>query len=176
MSTQPRTLISQVCHILMVFELGTLPYWGTACSSVPKQGTHEQQRVALQQPALSDSSVEIHYVLGHSHRRFVAKAKNESCMAQTYLDRQILKETSIDGKRYEDFFTKATQFIQSPHRNPAEHTASLEDPRPEMCRSPFTVTLRTGANTETVKGCRGMDDGFLSHLIREGEFLLFSKK
>jgi hypothetical protein len=121
--------------------------------------------------ARRDSSIEISYLLGRSHRRIVARAKQENYSGQAYLDRQLLHEGSIDRAHYSEFFGKVEKFIAAPHRKPAE-AAQLDD----SCRTPFTVNLRVGKDTRTLQGCRGEDEGALSHLVREGEFLLYSKK
>ena len=121
--------------------------------------------------ALSDSSIDISYVLGHSHRRFVAWGKKEVSGGQTLLDHQVLRESTIDHARYSDFLAKAEQFVNTPRRHPADQGAP-----DETCRTPFTVTLRIGSDTQIMQGCRGEDDGALSHLVRDGEFLLYSAK
>jgi hypothetical protein len=137
---------------------------------------------ALADPArLSDSSVDINYVLGHAHRRFMAQGKDSSFKGQTFLDRKLLKENDIDQGHYSTFLGKATQFIATPHRLPAEQNkdaiaSSSAAPTEDSCRCPFTVTVRIGADTQSVHGCRAADDGALSHLVRDGEFLLFSRK
>jgi hypothetical protein len=121
----------------------------------------------------ADSSIDITYVLGHSHRRFVAWSKNDACGGQTLVDHQILRESGIDRGHYTEYFNKVEQFVSTPHRKPAEQGAPL--PADDACRTPFTVTLRLGSETKIVQGCRGADDGALSHLVRDGEFLLYAQ-
>ena len=129
---------------------------------------------------LFDSSVDISYVLGHSHRRFVAWAKNESYGGQTLLDHQIFRESGIDRHHYSEYFGKVEQYVNTPRRKPADQGVAGQQSTPvqgdDTCRTPFTVTLRVGADTKVLQGCRGADDGTLSHLVRDGEFLLYSNK
>jgi hypothetical protein len=131
----------------------------------------------LPHEALKDSAVDISYVLGHSRRRLVAWARNESFGGQALLDHQILRESEVDRSRYSAFFGKAEALVSAPKRKPAQQGAagSGADDN-DSCRTPFTVTVRVGSKSQTLQGCRGEDDGALSHLVREGEFLLYSSK
>lgn len=134
---------------------------------------------------LSDSSVDISYVIGHSHRRFVAWAKHDSFGGQTLFDHQILRESGIDRHHYSEFLNRVEQFVSTPLRKPADlgaaaavagAPAATPSQSDDSCRTPFTVTLRIGTDTKTLQGCRGADEGALSHLVRDGEFLLYSNK
>ena len=118
-------------------------------------------------PPASDeaSAVEISYFLGHASHRFVAEASGSGAVARSFLDRSILREGEVEKARYLEFLAKASKFVESPARAPAE-----------SCRNPFTVTVRIGAMTRTTQGCRATDERGLSRLVREGEFLLYSKK
>lgn len=149
---------------------------GTRPDNTP--GTADDEHLRSQ---LSDSSVDISYVLGHSHRRFLIWSKNASCGGQTYLDHQVMRESEVDQKHYAEYFGKVAQFVGAPHRKPAEQAVSGQQSTPpvsaeDACRTPFTVTLRVGSDTRVLQGCRGSDEGALSHLVRDGEFLLFSRK
>jgi hypothetical protein len=150
------------------------PLLGSACAGHRPQSDTGAPPVGAS-PDTSDSSVDITYVLGHAHRRFAAHAKDTTYMAQSFFDHQILKENVIDPKHYADFLNKASQFISTPHRVPADQTA-VALAEEEACRAPFTVTVRVGSETKSTRGCRVTDDGALSHLVRDGEFLLFSRK
>jgi hypothetical protein len=120
-----------------------------------------------QSAQMSNSSVSIEYVLGRDRYKFVARAENTKVMASTFLDKQLLKRGAIDEQRYPGFFTKASEIVQNLNRAPAADA---------FCRSPFILTVRTGSETKTARGCRSSDDGALSKLVKEGEFLLYSKK
>lgn len=124
---------------------------------------------------LADSQVDISYVLGHSHRRFLARAKDASCVAQAFLDRQVLRENEVSSKQYEAYFGKVSQFVAA-NANRARAGAQQRMPAEEDCRSPFKVTVHRGSASESFQGCRGADDGALAHLVRDGEFLLFTRK
>ncbi len=138
----------------------------SGCATQPVEPKPE----SVSSRGLKDSGIDITYVLGHSHRRFIAQAKNSFFLAQSFVDKQILKENSVNEGHYTAFFSKVEQFVSAPTRGPSATSNS------NNCRSPFTITLRVGADTKAVSGCRGMDDGALSHLLRDGEFLLSSRK
>jgi hypothetical protein len=55
-------------------------------------------------------------------------------------------------------------------------TTAREPAASDACRTPYTITVRVGTETQTLQGCRGEDDGGLSRLVRDGEFLLYSTK
>ena len=136
------------------------------CSTGPKTRQEEDLKLA-QTLKLKDSSVSIEYVLGRDKYRFIAQAENEKVTGSTYLDKQLLKKGQIDEQRYPGFYSKASEIVQNLNRAPASDG---------FCRSPFILTIRTGGSTQTARGCRSSDDGALSKLVREGEFLLYSKK
>jgi hypothetical protein len=118
------------------------------------------------------SSVEIEYSLGHYQHRFTANGVPGKAQVTTYLERDVVEHASVDPLKYESFVAKAIAFSQKPKRAPTEEAE---------CRSPFNVVIKTGEKstekTYTSQGCRSSDDeGALSRLVRDGEFLLFSKK
>ena len=117
---------------------------------------------------LTDSEVEISYGLGHTHRKVLFVAKEALVKGQNFVDRQILREGSIDPSHYHDFFQKASEFLEKTHRNPASDLSA--------CRNPYTLTVRVGTQSKVLKGCRLTDEGALGRLIRNGEFLLYSAK
>ncbi len=140
----------------------------TACETA----RHRPNNVTVdEQAASTDSGIDISYVLGHNHRRFVTTATNQTIIAQTLLDRQILKESPIDKDRYVQFLKKAWAFVNQPSRLPAAHKNS-----DLPCRAPYIVTIRIQKDVHTASGCRSTDPGNLSKLIKDGEFLLYSKK
>ncbi|MBI2711771.1 MAG: hypothetical protein HYX41_02745 [Bdellovibrio sp.] len=116
---------------------------------------------------LGNSSVSIEYILGRDHYRFTARSEETRVTGTTYLDKQLLKKGEIDQQRYPGFFTRASEIVDNLSRAPASDT---------FCRNPFIITIKAQEKTRTARGCRSSDDGALSKLIREGEFLLYSKK
>jgi hypothetical protein len=98
----------------------------------------------------------------NNHRLFVA-IKGDAATAQSYLEHQILAESPVDPARYMTFLAQASEFLKTPHGAASEHFP---------CRAPFTVTVRIGTDTRAASGCVGSDEGALSHLVRDGEFLL----
>jgi hypothetical protein len=145
-----------------------------ACASAPPQSETPPAppaKLLNVEEALRDSDVEITYVLGRTHRKFSAQAKEQVCAAQTFLDKQLVKSGPIEAKRYGEFLGKVSQFMKSPQ---TAQSASTAKSNPDSCRSPYTIRLRAGAANESVQGCRGPDEGTLAHIVRDGEFLMLS--
>lgn len=139
----------------------------SACSSAPKSPPPADTSPELARTALSDSGVEITYVLERTQRHLTAEASGGKVFGKYLRDRILMSEGSLDEKRYTDFLTRALQFVQTPHRA----TAAVEP-----CRAPFTVNVRLEKETKTSTGCRSEDEGALSRLVKDAEFLLYSKK
>jgi hypothetical protein len=114
----------------------------------------------------SDSSVDIQYLLGRGLHRFMIQSAGNSVTANTSIDKQTVIQALIDARKYPDFLEKATIFVSQYQKNPSE---------PTLCRSPFVVIVRLGKEIQTARGCRSQDGGALSKLVRDGEFLLYSK-
>ncbi len=113
-----------------------------------------------------NSSIEIQYALGRDHYRFVATSQNSSIVANTFLNRQVLDTGPIDSNRYPLFLKRVSDFISQIKKDPI--------PRPP-CRSPFRITVKIGSEIHIASGCRSTNGGELSKLVRDGEFLLYSK-
>ena len=167
---------------LFLFLMATAVTFGSGCSTHPPKpdASSGASHSAVQEPdaKLSDSAVDIAYVLGHSHRRFRAWAKNKNCNGQTFYDRQVTRESAIDESHYAEFLDQVAQFINASHRKPAGKSPekSPEQNPEEVCRTPFKISMRIGSETKELQGCRDNDERTLGHLVRNGEFLLFSKK
>jgi hypothetical protein len=118
--------------------------------------------------------VEITYILGHSHRRFLAEARADRALAQSFMDHQILRESPVDLNHYREFLDKAGRVVAKqaePVRGPAQGESGEDS-----CRYPFKIIVRASGGTRTSTGCRGEDDGALGRLLRDGEFLLSARK
>jgi hypothetical protein len=134
----------------------TLVFLAISCSTASKE---------TRSGDLSDSSVDIQYILGKDHYRFLAEAKGDLARANTFLDKQSLDQGVVDPSQYSDFLKKAWGFIsQSP------------SPEQPMCKTPFTVTVKIKEEIHVARGCRGTDNGALSKLVKDGEFLLLYSK
>jgi len=112
------------------------------------------------------TQVEISYVLGHNQHRFTAQSAAQKAEVTTYLEKDIVQQANVDSAKYLSFVSKVVSFAQKPHRTPAQA---------DECRSPFSVTVKIDGKTYTSDGCRFSDEGSLSRLVRDGEFLLYSK-
>lgn len=114
-----------------------------------------------------DSQVDIRYSLGHDHYFLVASAKGGEARAHFSLDKRVVHESPVDYLQYEQYLKRASGVVESLQKTPIQISSS--------CRSPFTITILIGNHTQTAQGCRSNDHGSLSRLVKEGEFLLYSK-
>lgn len=140
-----------------------------SCSSTPKHpstGPDQDHGADQWKSQVENSSIDIQYTLGRDHHRFVAIAQQNGVTGNTYLEKQVLESGQIKQEKYSDFLKKALSFVQTVQKNAAT---------PMPCRSSFTIKVRLGSDTQTARGCRSSDDGSLSKLVRDGEFLLYSK-
>jgi hypothetical protein len=110
------------------------------------------------------SEINITYTLGHTYRKFVATSDGSKIQGETFIDRTLLRESSIDPAKYQPFVQRVSDFIEKT-RNPAQAD----------CRSPYSIALTRGNDTKTLKGCRTNDEGTFGKLVRDGEFLLFGR-
>jgi hypothetical protein len=137
------------------------------CSSTPRsseQGANQDPEIAS---SLVFSSVDIVYTLGRNQHRLVLMSEAEKATGKTFLDKQIVEEASLDRARYTSFLRKAQVFVTEPKRNTAQQ---------QPCRAPYLVTLRINKEIFTKSGCRSNDEGSLSRLVKDGEFLIYSQK
>jgi hypothetical protein len=121
-------------------------------------------------PLRNETSIEITYLLGHHERRFVAASKGDLASAQTFAERSVLEFGAVDHDKYETFYKRALDFIHT------GRTGQRTVANTVTCRSPYTVIVRNGPDTWSENGCRSTDEGGFGRLIRDGEFLLYSKK
>jgi hypothetical protein len=133
---------------------------GISCSTTQHHTSEKDSH------SLAGSSIDIQYFLGHDHYRFFAKVQGSAVIGNTSLNKQILEQGKIDENRYPEYLKKVSNFI----REVQQTSQSLQ-----TCRAPFTVIVKVGKETETARGCRATDGGALSRLVRDGEFLLYSK-
>lgn len=138
------------------------------CSTTQKPKTTAQTLAKPMGVNTHTERVSISYVLGRSKRKFRIEAKEKQFIVQTILDRQILMEGVIDQERFDSFMRKLTEFVMG-----------FKSPEPlslESCRTPFTVEIVIENNLTKIEGCRSPEDTTLSRILREGEFLIYSKK
>jgi hypothetical protein len=133
---------------------------GANRSSSSLLSSEDVQRLA------QNSSVEIQYVLGRSHYRFFIEAHGDLVTANSELDREVLEKGEVNSKHYPAFLIKANNFI-------VERQQATSDTAP--CRNPFIVTVKIGTELKSARGCRSHEGGAISKLVRDGEFLLYSK-
>lgn len=144
------------------------------CSSVPKGSSSNQRtqsEVKLDGKGFAkpnqNSTIEIDYLLGHGHYRLSFLADDRIIRGQTYIDKVVLERAVIDPNLYADYLQKILSFAR---KNPNQSSASSP-----TCRNPFKVLVQIAEKNYTRQGCRSEDDGTLSKLVKQGEFLLYSK-
>jgi hypothetical protein len=149
----------------------------SACSTAPRSAVGSPGASAEAAPPgfkvdpTQSSSVDITYVLGHYQHRFTAQSDEKNATAETFLEKDKVEEGPIDRSQYVEFLQKAAAFVAHSKTPLGRDVANAG-----ACRNPFTITVWIGKETYTSNGCRSNDDGALSHLVKEGEFLLYSKK
>src|SRR4051812_32358855 len=127
----PRTSLPAILALLAALALS-----GCGTAGVKSSSSQDERALHIKAdaPQPAGRSVELVYVLGHNQHRFVAVASEAGATAQASEDHQVLEETKLDPKRYNEFFDKALAFVKAPHRN----VASSADPE-RLCRNTFTV-------------------------------------
>lgn len=122
------------------------------------------------------TSVDIHYMLGHSHRQLLIEADAAEIHARCLHDGNQLKQAKLDPPRYQDYLSKVRDFVDK-RRSVASDT--LTPPQAD-CRDPYTITLKNTKDIAQVPteihGCRMKDEGAFSHLVQDGEFLIYRQK
>ena len=147
--------------------LGALLFFGVACSTPVIQQREPQE--------VKGSSLEISYFLGHSRYRIQMTEDLTGVSANASTDGKVLGDVRVDREKYLEFKSKIFAFMQSSSgnkRSPAE-----ADPD---CRNPFTITLSDSvaiesSRTHKLVACRSGDDATIGRLIRDGEFLIYSR-
>lgn len=138
----------------------------TACAT-PASSPQSQSALRDKESALlSTSRIELVYVLGHVHRRLELQAKEGNILGRHYYERQMLKEVAVGAPGYETYWNKISDYA-------AKHPAKDPD-LDTSCTNIYRITLETPQSVRKIEGCRThtTDDSQLSHLIREGEFLM----
>jgi hypothetical protein len=140
----------------------------SACSHVPS--TKPENNPTL--PDWAETSVDIHYVLRHSDRRLALEADQKGVHGQSLVDGAQLKQCQIDAARYHEFLTKVRSFAMQ--RRSIASTPSNESA--SDCRAPYRIMIKNRVDTIQIQGCRTQDEGAFSHLVQEGEFLIYRQK
>jgi hypothetical protein len=144
------------------------------CSTVREAKTKPEPATARSDKSISpikekfrNSEVKIDYVLGRDHYHLSLASKKERTNGLMTLDKQVLEQGAIDPERYFNYFEKIIVFIDDYSKtNPGFATP---------CKNPFKIIARNEEATKVTEGCRSPDQTRLSRLIKEGEFLLYSK-
>jgi hypothetical protein len=112
------------------------------------------------------SSIDIEYVFDRDKYRLTFKPIGDQIFGKSTHDGKLIQEAKIQPNRYQEFLKKTAETISG---------LKTKGVPPSPCYGPFSLTLKIESKIEQVNGCRSQDPGSLSRLIREGEFLLYSK-
>lgn len=127
----------------------------------------------IDQRNLSESQVDISYMLGHSSYRYRASSKKETAEIASYRDQSLLEKRTIPMETYKSFMKKVEEALQ-------KSNASSGPPTQEElqgCRTAYSVSVKTKQQKMAMSGCRSEDtEGFIGQLIKEGEFLMYSNE
>ena len=159
-----RSLLSLIPLIALIPLTLGLP----SCSSPVIHRDPPAKEEATLEPKLQESSIEISYELGHSRRKLLLQTHEQMVYGRNTLNKQLLHEGDVDPGNYVQFLQKASDYVSQVSRRPAQESPD--------CTNSYTMTVKIGNESRTVRGCRQDEQGFLIKLIREGEFLLFSRK
>lgn len=152
-------LVKCALFIILVYLIG--------CSPAPVR--KEPIESSKPKSQSEDSSVEILYTLGHSKHRFYAESKGGQWIVQDFRERQLLEQLAVDQAKYSGFLKKASSFLSDVKRSAQQQQQVVP------CRTPFTVVVKIGQESKSSSGCRSSDDGSFSHLIQDGESMLYSR-
>jgi hypothetical protein len=113
------------------------------------------------------SRVEITYELGHALHRIVLSGTPPR--GERFVDRQLLRATSVEPGRYLDLLGKVQAFVDSSDGAVPEPGRQLSS----SCRARFTVALAIGVQSRSIRGCRSGEAGMrLARLARDADFIL----
>jgi hypothetical protein len=117
------------------------------------------------------TSIEIQYKLHNTQRKLMILPDTQGVHGRSIVDGSQLKQCQIDATRYQDFLSKVRSFMDH-QRVPA----SAQNAMTAECRAPYKIVLKNPKDTAALEGCRLSDEGAFSHLVQEGEFLIYRQK
>jgi hypothetical protein len=139
----------------------------------------------LEAPLQQNSTLDMNYTLGHSHRRVLMEERDSKVVAQSFVDHVLLKTAAVNPPHFHAYFNQVADFV-SKNRAVASATPSAATPPSAIppsptseaeCRAPYSITMQQNGQTpKTIAGCRQGDDSAFNRLVNDGEYLLFSSK
>src|ERR1700734_1562486 len=92
--------------LLLLFSVGMV---SCASKTVVHEASPDASKTGHTTP--THTSIEISYVRGNNQHRFVAHDIERQAIAKCYVDKQLLRETSIDLIKYQDLFKRTSELI-----------------------------------------------------------------
>lgn len=121
---------------------------------------------SVSQRTKDNSSIEIDYLRGQNHHRFVATSTQEFAQVEMFRDRTLTKQAKIEREKYGELLKQAETLLEF---QPAPKGL-------ELCRTPFVLKINRDSDTKKMEGCRSAEEGAaVGKLIRDVEFLVSSK-
>jgi hypothetical protein len=163
---------NQITKILALLLLPGFLFSLASCSHAPIQNESEKNSGSnivfseTFQENLLDSSVTIEYVLGRDSYKISTESSPSGIDMNLSSNKKILEHGQMSRKLYPDFFKKASDFTQQ---------LQMSSSTSNSCRGPFKITIRMGQKTQMGSGCRSRSSSTFSRLVKEAEFLLYSK-
>jgi hypothetical protein len=159
------TLIAAACIALA----------GAGCASPSPARPSVGAPPVAQSATTPETKLEVTYFLGHGRRRFLMQVHPDSQVsAESYVDRTLLKKTSVDAKRFREYYARVTNYVNQRRNLASAPTTATE----RECRAPFKIVVGASNAPQTLEGCRQDDQkdatGDFNRLVDEGEFLIYS--
>lgn len=144
----------------------------SGCSHT-SQKPEQTQDQALSLATRTPSKIEIEYTRERDCFRMQVLHEKEYPWGEISVNHRTIEKGQVDLEGYDAYLKKVSRFISTFNKSDSS-TASLNH-----CRIPFLVRIQYRDQAESARGCRisnDTHDANLSKLIRDGEFLLYSKK
>lgn len=145
----------------------------TGCSEKAPLADSKNDQLSTQE--VLQTEIDIHYHLGHAHRRLWIHASPTDptiWVAQVTVDGAVLKESKIDAKRGAGYISKIRDFVEKRRALASGAATASTD-----CHDRYQVSIKfpqtIQKDTLKAEGCRIQDEGSFSHLVNEGEFLIY---
>jgi hypothetical protein len=154
--------------MLKTIPLFILIFIASACSHGPKP---QPDQNSVPSNDWTQTSIEIRYSLRHANRKIILEADQNHVQGESLVDGSPLKRCQVNIPQYQEFLTKIRDFIAR-----RRSVASAPSENSSDCRAPYSIQLKTPNDTLQLQGCRIHDEGAFSHLVQDGEFLIYRQK
>lgn len=156
--TNVKCFLVSVCLILSV-----------GCATPASRSKNEDSfRFVLGSEHLEGGKISCRYFLGHDSHALEVEWGTGGGMVKTFLDKEMVAQAVVQKANYLELIGKIKDYFRS-QEGKEQHSL-------DMCKRPFEVAVSQGEKRQALQGCREWDEGKFSNLIRDVEFLMYSKK